>query len=388
MRSMVWRLAFLVSLPASAGAQVIIEDRIIPVDLPIGFSYPIQTIVPITHVSVANPDVADVVLIDDRSLVVNGHGNGETDVIVWQAAARQHYRMIVRDPADRKQIVVSVKFAEVNRTAMHDFGLSGRYLPQSGKVRAGQGIFNTDSPFDTTASGVPNGKITIPNPVDFFTALTNFGTKDLIGFLQFQEQKGDARILAEPHVMAANNEPASFLAGGELPIPVAQATTSGVPVVTITYREFGIRLSFTGEIVSDSLIKLKLRPEVSTLDYNNAVTLNGFRIPALKTRRMETTIDVRRDRSLVLSGMFDDERNKVRTGIPLLMNIPILGLLFSSSNWQKNVTELVVIITPVVIDPLHPRAQDGVTVTPDTALPARDVLDGRLVAPAVKPPVH
>jgi pilus assembly protein CpaC len=380
MRGIGWRLALLACAPVIARAQAL-EDRVIPVSLPIGFSYPIQTLVPITHVSVANPEIADVVLIDDRSLVVNGHGHGETDVIVWEAAGRQHYRMLVHNPADQKQIVVSVKFAEVNRTAMHDFGVSGRYLPQSGKVRAGQGIFNTDAPFDTNASGAPNGKITIPSPVDFFTALTNFGTKDLLGFLQFQEQRGDARILAEPHVMAGNNDSASFLAGGELPIPVAQATTSGVPVVTITYREFGIRLSFTPEIVSDSLIKLTLRPEVSTLDYNNAVTVNGFRIPALKTRRMQTTINLRRDRSLVLSGMFDDERNKVRTGIPLLMNIPIIGLLFSSTNWQKNLTELVVIITPVVVDPLHPRAQDTVTVVPDTVLPARDLLDGHLVHP-------
>ncbi len=372
----------------AAGAQIS-DTAIARVELPIGRSYPIETAVPITRVSVANPDVADVVVMGGKDMVVNGRTSGETDVIVWEGnGSRQHYRMMVHSPADQPQIILSVKFAEVRRDLLRDYGASGVYRASSGQVRAGTGLFNTDQPFVQQPSGVvnPSGTITLPSVSDFATVLTNFGTRDFLAFLQAQEQTGKARILAEPRIMAANHDTASFLAGGELPIPVAQSSATGVPVVTITYREFGIRLTFSGEIVSDSILKLKLRPEVSTLDYANAIVLSGFKIPAFQTRRMESTVDVRRDQSLVISGLFDDESDLVRTGLPILMHIPILGSLFSSTNWQRHLTELVVVITPIVVDPSRPRAQDVVRFVADTALPARDVLAPRLREPATVPP--
>jgi pilus assembly protein CpaC len=148
--------------------------------------------------------------------------------------------------------------------------------------------------------------------------------------------------------------------------------------VTIEYREFGIRLNFTPEIVSDSLIKLHVAPEVSNLDFGNAIILSGFRIPALRSRKLNTVVDVKRSQSLVISGLFNTEREKVRTGIPFLMDIPFLGALFGSSRWQNNESELVVIVTPIVVDPMRPRAQDVLRVLPDTALPAREALEPRL----------
>src|SRR5690606_31406233 len=142
-------------------------------------------------------------------------------------------------------------------------------------VRAGTGVFRSDNAIDRNT-----GNVTIPASSGYSTVLSDFGTSKFLAFLDAEEQKGDARILAQPNLMAANNEEASFLAGGELPIPVAQASaTGGVPIVTIIWREFGIRLTFTGEIISDSLIKLKIRPEVSSLDFGNAITLEGFQIP-------------------------------------------------------------------------------------------------------------
>ncbi len=368
----------------AAGAQVP-DTAIARVELPIGRSYPIETAVPITRVSVADPDVADVVVMGGKDMVVNGRASGETDVIVWEGnGSRQHYRMMVHSAADQQQIILAVKFAEVRRDLLRDYGASGLYRASSGKVRAGSGLFNTDQPFVQQPSGVinPSGTITLPGTSDFATVLTNFGTRDFLAFLQAQEQTGRARILAEPRVMAANRDTASFLAGGELPIPVAQASATGVPIVTITYREFGIRLRFAGEIVSDSILKLTLRPEVSTLDYANAIVLSGFKIPAFQTRRMESTVDVRRDESLVISGLFDDESDLVRTGLPILMHIPILGSLFSSTNWQRHLTELVIIVTPIIVDPSRPRTQDRVRLLPDTTLPAQDALRPRLPEPA------
>jgi pilus assembly protein CpaC len=187
--------------------------------------------------------------------------------------------------------------------------------------------------------------------------------------------------------MAANRDSAVFLAGGEIPIPIAQPGQGGQTFVTIVYREFGVRLNFLPEILNDSLVKLRVRPEVSSLDFTNSLLLSGFRVPALRTRRIESTVDVRRDRSLVISGLFNDQQEKVKTGIPLLMDIPILGNLFSSTQWQRNETELVVIVTPVVVDPMHPRPQDEIRLRPDTALPARDAIQPRLPQPPmVLPP--
>ena len=220
-----------------------------------------------------------------------------------------------------------------------------------------------------------------PHSGQFFTVLSDFNTSKLLGFLEAQEQLGTARTLAEPNLMAANKEEASFLAGGEIPVPVVQSGTGGTTApVTIQYKEFGIRLHFIGDIINDSLVKLKVEPEVSALDFSNAITLSGFRIPALTTRKLTTTVDVRRNESLVLSGMFDDQRQKTKTGIPLLMNIPILGQLFSSTQWQRNQTELLIVVTPVLIDPNNPRSQDVLPIVPDTALPARDAIEPRLPA--------
>lgn len=188
--------------------------------------------------------------------------------------------------------------------------------------------------------------------------------------------------------MTADRDSAYFLAGGEIPIPVLQNSGGGTNQnggVTIQYREFGIRLRFSPDIVSDSIIKLNVRPEVSSLDYGNAVLLNGFRVPALRTRRVESTVDIRNDQSVILSGLFDDERERVRTGVPLLMSIPILGNLFSSTRWQNSETQLIVVVTPRVIDPANVDSRLVLPIVPDSSIPAMDALRKRLPAQPKKP---
>ena len=345
------------------------------VDLPLGRSFPITTSSTITQASVANPDVADVVVIGTRDVVINGHGPGVTDVILWQTdAPLQHYRISVHSAADEKQIVLAVKFAEVRRDFLRSLGLSGLYRDKNNRV--GTGRFNTDNVFDA------NGNILLPaTNVAFGTVLTDFGTSTLLGLLEADEQTGDARILAEPSVMTTNKDSASFLEGGEIPIPVVQNTgTSGIPTITIVWREFGIRLNFAAEVVSDSLVRLHIRPEVSSLDFTNAIDISGFKIPALRTRHVETTVEVRRDQSLIISGLLDDERTKTKDGLPFLKDIPVLGALFSSTSWQRDQTELLVVVTPVVTDPMHPRPQDLMHFAPDTVLPARGAIQPRLPA--------
>lgn len=376
------RAALIALSLSSAGAAAIAaqEIAVIPLQLTIGRSFPISTPTALTHVSVANPDVADLVVISEREVVINAKTAGETDAIVWQSnGTRQQYRIQVRSSAERKQIVVSIKFAEVRRDVLREIGLSGLY--RDSHVRAGTGVFENDN-------SLQNGNLIIPDQGQFLSVLSDFGTERLLGFLQLEETKGRSRTLAEPTVMASNREEANFLAGGEIPIPVAQGGSASDPTgvrVTIQYKEFGVRLRFLGEIIGDSLLKLSVRPEVSSLDFANAVTLSGFRIPAFTTRRVETTVDVRPNESLIISGLFNDQRERVKTGIPLLQDIPILGQLFSSTRWQRNETELLVVVTPVVVDPLRPRPQDLIKLVPDTTLPAFESIKPRLQPPEPPP---
>jgi pilus assembly protein CpaC len=370
-------LAALFALLGSSASAQTPEADIIKVPLPAGRSYPIHTGVPVTRVSVANPAVADVVVIGERDVVVNARTAGETDVIMWLGDTRRHYRVIVNPPTDRRQVSLGIVFAEVRKDDLLNYGLSAVY--RDSHVRAGTGIFNNDGPIDPVT-----GRVTIPTQANFFTVLTDFGSDNLLAFIQAEASHGNARILARPNLMTANRQEGTFLAGGEIPVPIAQPGQGGATFVTITYREFGIRLRFVPEILSDSLITLTVRPEVSTLDYTNAVIIAGFRVPALRTRRVETTVDVRPNEALIISGLMEEDRQRVRNGIPLLMDIPILGALFSSTSWQSSATELLVVVRPSILDPSRPRAHDLLRVAPDTTLPAREVLED--AHPPVLPP--
>jgi len=350
------------------------ETAVTRIDLPLGRAYPYRAAEVITRVTVANPGIADAVVVSEREIVVNAVAAGEGDIILWlQSGARVHFRVQVHTPADRMQIALAVKFAEVRRDALRELGVSAVYRDKN--VRVGTGGLNSDNTIDRTT-----GTFTIPSASRYLTVLTDFGTDDLLAFLDAQEQNGRAQLLAEPTIMTANRELATFLAGGELPIPVVQsaAGAGAQSAISVQYREFGIRLKFTPEIVSDSLIKLTVAPEVSDLDFANAVLLQGFRIPAFRTRKMESTVDVRRNTSLVLSGLFANSDERVKTGVPLLKDIPILGQLFSSTRYQKSESELIVVVTPFIVDPLRPRAEDVMRFRTDTTKPALDALQRRL----------
>jgi pilus assembly protein CpaC len=344
------------------------EQDIVRIPLPAGRSYPITSAAPVTRVSVANPAIADVVVIGERDLVINARQAGETDVIIWTGEARRHYRVIVNPPVDRRQISLGIVFAEVRKDAFRQLGISALYRDRN--VRLGTGIFRSDNSIDKAT-----GDVTISPESNFFTALTDFGSNDVLALIETEASRGNARLLARPNMLAANRQEGTFLAGGEIPVPIAQPGPGGQTFVTISYREFGIRLRFTPEILNDSLITLAVRPEVSSLDYTNAVTIAGFRVPALRTRRVETTVDVRPNQSLIISGLMNEEREKVKNGIPFLMDIPILGNLFSSTRWQSLQSELLVVVTPTIVDPNRPRARDVLRQLPDTTLPTREVLE-------------
>lgn len=385
-RSGAWLISAALAVSAAAVCEAQAQaDIITPIDISVGHSLPISLAGAVTKVSIANPDVADVVVVSPGELVINARAPGETDAIVWREyGSRQHYRVVVTSSAERKQIMVAIKFAEVDRTLNTIFGASGLY--ESATTQVGSNAFvsgPTATSTTTTGTTGTTQSASSSSGTQFISVLTNFNTKNLLGMLQAQEQRGNARMLAEPTVLAGNKDSASFLAGGEIPIPVVQtgATAGTTAPVTIIYKDYGVRLHFVAEILNDSLIRLNLAPEVSSLDYSNAITISGFSIPALTTRRVQSTVDVKRGESLIISGMFDDVWSRNKTGIPLLMNIPILGQLFSSTQWQDSKTELLVVVTPQIVDPLSPPALDVLPLKADTTLPARGA-----IAPLLPPP--
>src|SRR5947207_2384754 len=222
------------------------SDPITRIDLPVGRAYPLTTQVAISKVSITNDAVADVVVISARELVINAKTNGETDALIWLAnGIRQHFRISVHSPSDRLQIALYIKFAEVRRDFLQNIGVSAVY--RNAGTRVGTGQFNTDNSINPIT-----GVITLPSSAGFGTVLTDFSTKHLLALLDVEESRGRARTLAEPNLLAGNKDTASFLAGGEVPIPVIQATqggggNTGGPAVTIIYKEFGVRLHFMAE---------------------------------------------------------------------------------------------------------------------------------------------
>ncbi len=353
--------------PAHAAAQTVVQPTNVEVvSLSIGRAIPIDLPNPVTQVNVTNPAVADIVVISERSVVLNAKALGETDILLsGPALGRRHLRVTVNQAVEQRQIALGIKFAEVRRDALYELGVSGAYQAKSGNVDAGTGVL---TPGGSTASSAAR----------FAGSFFNFGTQDITAFIDAQEQMGRARSLAEPTLIAGNKDSATFLAGGELPVPVAQPGQGGQVFIVIQYRPFGVQLKFRGEVINDSLVKLRVAPEVSSLDFGNAVLLSGFRIPAIRTRRVETTVDVRPGESLVLSGLFNEERENVRTGIPGLMRLPIIGALFSSSRWQNNESELLVVVTPQVFDPNTPRGPRTMQLKPDSLTPAIEALRKRL----------
>src|SRR6185295_3096631 len=168
------------------------------------------------------------------------------------------------------------------------------------------------------------------------------------------QQSGAIRALAEPNLIAMNGQEASFLAGGEYPVPVVQGSSGSTgPTVSIVFKEYGVRLNFKPTIIDENHIRLELEPEVSTLDFANGVRFNGFLVPGLRTRRAKTGVELRDGQSFALAGLLDNSETKSLSKVPGLGDIPILGNLFKSTQFQKNETELMFIVTAEMVKPVN-----------------------------------
>jgi len=260
-------------------------------------------------------------------------------------------------PARTNQVLLRVRFAEVSRQALTELGISLFTSPTGinntlGRVTTQQFGANdfTDLSWakasnsfgsDVTAS---SGKVTFSDFLNLFVLSEKY---DLGVLIKALSTKGLFQSLAEPNLVAESGKEATFLAGGEFPIPVAQGSGANT-TISIQFKEFGIRLAFTPQVDGDQ-VHLKVAPEVSSLDFGNAVVMNGFRIPALTTRRTATELQLRDGQTFAIAGLLNNSMNETMQKIPGIGDIPILGYLFKSKAAQKNRTELVVMITPQIL---------------------------------------
>ena len=167
-----------------------------------------------------------------------------------------------------------------------------------------------------------------------------------------QNKNISQQILAEPTITTLSGQKASFLAGGEFPFPVVQGSSGGLTSITIQFRPYGVKLEFTPLVLDDGTIQLKVAPEVSALDYTNAVTISGYTIPAISTRRADTQVELRDGQSFAISGLLDHRTTDIFSKMPGIGDVPVLGQLFRSKNVNHSTVELMVVVTPMLVDPL------------------------------------
>ena len=394
------------------------------VTLLVGRSTVLDVPSPVSRVSLTSPDVADVMVTTPQQVLIHGKAVGTISMFVWERAGgiRRYEVVVHRDMSQLEsqlldlfpgepiavasngknvvlsgtvsskyamdkaaevavgyvekkenvvnllqqvqgvstQVLLRVRFAEVSRTALSELGASFFTDAMGYKDWIGRTT--------TQQFGAPvfdEGKLVFSDFLNLFLFNTEYSAGTVIKALT---TRGLFQSLAEPNLIAQNGTEASFLAGGEYPYPVVQGTAGGTSV-TIQFKEFGIRLNFTPTVLGGGLIHLKVRPEVSALDFTNAISLQGFRIPALSTRRAETQVELRDGQTFAIAGLLNNTLTSTMEKIPGIGDIPILGLLFKSRAARKEQTELVVMITPQILPPGSPGAAPALPGLVDPYLP-------------------
>lgn len=370
----------------------------------------------VSRISTSNPEVVDYVPVSTREILLHAKGVGSATLVVWAKSGQRNFynvnvemnleplRKLLREtfpgediqvsaardsislngtvstqavadratallqgvtknvvnnlrtkpaPAD-KQVLLRVKFAELNRNQLQQFGVN---LISTGAVNT-PGIVSTGQfspPRPTNLEGViPGNAAGTTSQFTLTDALNVFAFRpdlNLAATLRALQQQGLLQILAEPNLLTSNGKEASFLVGGEFPVPVLQGGANA-GAVTVQFREFGIRLTFTPNLTENGTLKMYVKPEVSTIDIANAITLSGFTIPALATRRVESNIELAPGQSFVIGGLIDDRTTENLSRIPGLASIPLLGALFRSRSENRSKTELIVLVTPEIVEPV------------------------------------
>lgn len=370
---------------------------------------------PVIRVAIGQGDIAETTATSPTEIMVNGKTPGETTLIVWEkGGGRQFFNVKVRSntraasdqldalrhelstelpgenvkisyengnvflrgnvkdltsadralkiaatagkvvnllyvdvPPAEKQILLKVRFASFDRSKGRDLGLNvystglGNTI---GTISTGQ--FSPPSVSVSDSTGKATATVSDPLNISTFFPGLNLGAT-----IKALESKGVVQILAEPNVLASNGKQASFLAGGEYPYPVAQGSASGT-TITIMFKEYGVRLGFIPTITPRGTIHLQVAPEVSSLDFTNAVTISGFTVPAISTRKVKTEVELNEGQSFIIGGLLDNRENETFKKLPFIGDVPILGKFFQSNSKGWTNTELIVIVTPEFVDPI------------------------------------
>jgi pilus assembly protein CpaC len=381
-----------------------------------GKSVVVDSPLPIERISVGFGDVAEAVAIGPRELLLNGKSPGVTSLIIWEEGGTRRVfdvtvlasrflvdsrveairRQIDRElpgqtvnlsfenetaflrgtvtdltsadraisiastlgkivdllyvdvPLPEAQILLKVKFASVDRSLSTQLGLN--IISTGAANTVGSVTTQQFSPpgFAAVQSGTPvSASLADALNLFFFRSDLNLGAT-----IQALEVKGLLQILAEPNVLAENGKQASFLAGGEFPFPSVTSASGGAPIVSIQFREFGVRLTFIPTITPRGTIHLQVAPEVSALDFTNGLSVSGFNVPALTTRKMNTQVELSEGQSFAIGGLLDNRTTDTFEKIPFIGDVPVLGKLFQSKSVSKTNTELIVIVTPELVRPI------------------------------------
>lgn len=379
----------------------------IPINVLVGQSRVINFDRSIGRFSISNPEVAEAVMVSPNQVLVNGKAFGQVNFIAWeksdqkfivfdvfvranlslidsqiralfprddirlsqangsvvlsgtvaepqsaqqadavvQAAGFKTVNMLQSPVTNMTQVQLSIRVAEVSRNKLRDLGTSWMHVGgQTSGFASGGGpgtLGSSDLPALVTEFA--------GSALNLFLFNQSLGTASYIRALK---TSGALRALAEPNLIAMNGQQASFLAGGEFPIPVVQGGQNG-SAVSVQFKEYGVRLNFKPTIIDEDHIRLELEPEVSTIDFANGVRFNGFVIPALRTRRARTGVELRDGQSFALAGLLDNNETQSISKIPGIGDIPILGNLFKSKSFQKQETELMFIVTADLVKPVN-----------------------------------
>ena len=323
-----------------------------------GLQTELQSPVAITRLAIGDPKIADVRVNGDRHFLLTGVGSGATSLMVWTGCSTTPRQSMVfvkgkatsaltsqslspsEDPTLPSQVQTDIRFVEVSRTKLKEastkiLGMGKNFfLGSPDLLSPSEGIFKLPVSADNFNIGFGGGRV-----------------KALINAL---ESSGFAYTLARPSLVAMSGQSATFLAGGEVPIPVPSA---GSDTITIEYKEFGIRLTLTPTVIDHNRIALKVAPEVSELDYNNAIRIQGIQVPALTVRRTDTSVSLADGESFVISGLISSTNRSTIAKLPGLGDIPIIGAFFRDSNINSEEKELLMIVTPHLVQPLAANAQ-------------------------------
>jgi pilus assembly protein CpaC len=424
-----------VALPlttATTGAQAAQAQAQAPnpkITLTAGRSTILETQFDITRIAITNDAIADTAVPAPRELLINGKTPGTVSLIVWGGDTRVQYDLVIEQPitpleqqmhqlfpgeniqiqvntdaivlsgqvssteimlraaevaraagskqnvinmlqvpgaAESQQVMLQVRFAEVNRRALQDAGV-GLFTGPAGYKNWTSRVTTQQYP----APDIDQDSLTFSDLLNIFLFNNKYNVGAVVKALK---QTGYFQSLAEPNLIAYNNQEASFLAGGEFPVPVVSGAAGSV---SVSYKEFGVRLNFKPTIAGD-LIRLHVKPEVSSLDFNNGVLLQGFRIPALTTRRAETEVELRDGQSFAIAGLINNDSQTDVAAVPILSQLPIVGNLFRSKADRKGRTELLVIVTPRLVRPLNPDEVPPLPTLPGRFLPSGDDIGEQL----------